>query len=159
MHRETRRARRKLTRKEERTNLRNGSSREKAGSLYHAATTTGLQKQTPHLLCWLLPQPTPCCHYVCLSVCWPTVWPAGTRTQSRTSASCAWRQTGTARTSRTERPAARAVCIPTLYLPRILHRKFRDKARRRRRHRLIFADRYHTKKAEASWYRAKPRRV
>lgn len=37
--------------KEKRANLRNGSSREKAGSLYHAATTTGLQKQTPHLLC------------------------------------------------------------------------------------------------------------
>lgn len=43
-----------------------GSCREKAGSLNHAATTTGLQKQTPHLLCCLLPQPTPCCHYVCL---------------------------------------------------------------------------------------------
>lgn len=43
-----------------------GSCREKAGSLNHAATTTGLQKQTPHLLCCLLPQPTPCCYYVCL---------------------------------------------------------------------------------------------
>ena len=40
--------------------------REKAGSLSYAATTTGLQKQTPHLLRWLLPQPTPRCHYVCL---------------------------------------------------------------------------------------------
>lgn len=39
---------------------------EKAGSLNHAATTTGLQKQTPHLPRWLLPRPTPCCHYVCL---------------------------------------------------------------------------------------------
>lgn len=43
-----------------------GSCREKAGSLNHATTTTGLQKQTPHLLCWLLPQPTPYCHYLCL---------------------------------------------------------------------------------------------
>lgn len=36
-----------------RVNLQAGSCREKAGSLSHAATTTGLQKQsTPHLLRW-----------------------------------------------------------------------------------------------------------
>lgn len=54
-----------------RVNLQAGSCREKAGSLSHAATTTGLQKQTPHLLRWLLPRPTPRCHYVCL--CSPSI--------------------------------------------------------------------------------------
>lgn len=54
-----------------RVDLQAGSYREKAGSLSHAATTTGLQKQTPHLLRWLLPRPTPRCHYVCL--CGPSI--------------------------------------------------------------------------------------
>lgn len=49
--RERETAERRREKKEKRANLRNGSSREKAGSLYRAATTTGLQKQTPHLLC------------------------------------------------------------------------------------------------------------
>lgn len=54
-----------------RVDLQVGSCREKAGSLRHAATTTGLQKQTPHLLRWLLPRPTPRCHYVYL--CGPSI--------------------------------------------------------------------------------------
>lgn len=54
-----------------RVDLQAGSCREKAGSLSHATTTTGLQKQTSHLLRWLLPRPTPRCHYVCL--CGPSI--------------------------------------------------------------------------------------
>lgn len=73
------------TRKRKASGFTSRSCREKAGSLNHAATTTGLQKQTPHLLCCLLPQPTPCCHYVCLY--------AGLTVHAHrqgASASCAW---------------------------------------------------------------------
>lgn len=62
---------RKNRERKTRVDLQAGSCREKAGSLSHAATTTGLQKQTPHLLRWLLPRPTPRCHYVCL--CGPSI--------------------------------------------------------------------------------------
>lgn len=63
--------RRKNDKRKTRVDLQARSCREKAGSLSHAATTTGLQKQTPHLLRWLLPRPTPRCHYVCL--CDPSI--------------------------------------------------------------------------------------
>jgi len=70
---EKRRMRRgkKNDKRKTRVDLQAGSCQEKAGSLSHATTTTGLQKQTPHLLRWLLPRPTPRCHYVCL--CDPSI--------------------------------------------------------------------------------------
>lgn len=49
-----------------RVDLQDGSCREKAGSPSHAATTTGLQKQTPHLLRWLLPRLPAVIMYVCV---------------------------------------------------------------------------------------------